>query len=324
MPDDPKPPPPHPPIPIPEELIRELDGEAWHVATLAQLLAQTLQFWADPDRPPPFLLEHGRPPVPPRPGMTAEEAVEEARGVLESLHHARAILEGATSPTGRDQRALVRLVEEIEGEIARIPAGRSVPIEALVDAVLPDFRWQVSESTWQALQEPNARAQLASAASIKAGLVRPEVARRGRPRAKGARWLEPLFLVALNAGLTEARDAASWGGTLRYLGFLPKKEGLGCRKFTCGVCSICRKSTCGICRKFTCGARRANSGHTPSMRQHDPHNLRRIAVAAHVDPRTVAKVLSGQPTKSLASARVRAVIKAEGLPMPSSTPSRAA
>lgn len=223
MPDEPKP--RHEPAPIPEGVIREAEGEAWHVATLAQAMAQTLRFWADPERVPPLYQEHGRPPLPPRPGMTAEEAIEEARGALESLRHARAVLEGASSPETRDQRVLVRIVEAIEGEITSTALPEQ--LGAIVAAVLDDaaFRFGVSESTWGALGKPGNRVLLGKAAGIKAGLLRPEPPRRGQPRPRRARWLEPLYLVALDAKVTTAKDAASWGGSLAYLGILPGKWG---------------------------------------------------------------------------------------------------
>lgn len=50
---------------------------------------------------------------------------------------------------------------------------------------------------------------------------------------------------------------------------------------------------------------------------HDPHELRRLAVKAHVDPRTIARVLEGRLTKSATGARVRAVLEAEGIEAPS-------
>jgi hypothetical protein len=224
MPDDQKPP-SHEPAPIPEALIRELEGEAWHVAALAQIMAQTMRLWVDPESVPPFLQEHRRAPTPPWPGMTGDEAREQARGVLESLTQARAILEGASSPEARDQRSLVRVVEAIEEEMGR--AGTVLPgqFSLVADAILPDFRYRVSESTWEALKKPKNRELLGQAAAIKAKIVRPEPPRRGQPRARRARWLEPLYLVALDAGLTTAKDAASWGGTLSYLGILPGKVG---------------------------------------------------------------------------------------------------
>lgn len=43
------------------------------------------------------------------------------------------------------------------------------------------------------------------------------------------------------------------------------------------------------------------------------HELRRLSVAAGVDPRTVARVIAGAPTKGLQRARVERALREDGL-----------
>ena len=49
------------------------------------------------------------------------------------------------------------------------------------------------------------------------------------------------------------------------------------------------------------------------------HEVRRIAVAAIVDPRTVRTYLEGRPTRSTTAVRIAEALRALGLPAPQST-----
>lgn len=62
----------------------------------------------------------------------------------------------------------------------------------------------------------------------------------------------------------------------------------------------------GDCPRFT-----GSAGHHEGMTKYNPHDLRRIAVAALCDPRSVAKVLDGQPVRPMTAQRVLAVLAAE-------------
>lgn len=57
------------------------------------------------------------------------------------------------------------------------------------------------------------------------------------------------------------------------------------------------------------------------MKQPQPtaHEVRRIAVAAIVDPRTVRTYLEGRPTRSTTAVRIAEALRALGLPAPQST-----
>jgi hypothetical protein len=48
----------------------------------------------------------------------------------------------------------------------------------------------------------------------------------------------------------------------------------------------------------------------------DNSQKRRLALEASVDPRTIAKVLAGEPVRGLAGDRARSVLKELGYPVP--------
>jgi hypothetical protein len=57
------------------------------------------------------------------------------------------------------------------------------------------------------------------------------------------------------------------------------------------------------------------------MSKIDKATLRRLAVESSTDPRTVQKVLRGEPVRGMAAHRIAAVLAAEGLaPPPASRP----
>lgn len=59
-----------------------------------------------------------------------------------------------------------------------------------------------------------------------------------------------------------------------------------------------------------CGVHAARG--KPECMKLTPHEIRSIAVAAFVDPRSVAKALEGRPLAPLTLGRIRAVLEAQG------------
>lgn len=64
-----------------------------------------------------------------------------------------------------------------------------------------------------------------------------------------------------------------------------------------------------------------DAGMMKARRNLDEATRRELAVQAEVDPRTIEKVLRGEPVRGMAGRRARRVLEAAGLTIPANLPS---
>lgn len=229
MPDDLRRTPPPPPVAIPEALIREAEALAIELAEAAQVVAQNLRYWAHPEQRPTC-------------GITIDSNTVEApqlaaEGDVARLRRAVAALRGAPSAEAQDEAGLLALVDrlmdrlpglpaqtvDVEGEPLDVPAvPPATPEEAIRELLVEQPPPYFTAPTLAALQGPEARALLAQAIALRAGLATG----RGRARGKAPRWVEPLFKLALLAGVVvgESETPHGWAQRLEKRGLLTRKR----------------------------------------------------------------------------------------------------
>jgi len=225
------PPPERAPVPIPEGLIREAEALALELAERAQVTAQNLRYWADPTRRPTcgVVLEPG--------SNTVESLCTDAEVMVAQLRRAMAILNGAPSAEAQDEAGLLALVNllvdrlpglpartvEFNGEPLDVPAvPPATPEDAIRELLVERPPYYFTAPTLAALQAPKSRALLAQVIALRAGLATG----RGRARGKAPRWVEPLFKLALLAGVVvgESTTPHAWYQALRLRGLLTHKR----------------------------------------------------------------------------------------------------
>jgi len=232
MPDDLRRTPPPPPVAIPEALIREAEALALELATLAQIAAQNLRYWAHPEQKPTcgVVIDSD----------TVEAPQLAAEGEVARLRRAVAVLAGSPSAEAQDEAGLLALVDrlierlpglpartvDVEGSPFEVPAlPPATPEEAIRELLVERPPHYFTAPTLAALQGPEAQALLAQAVALRAGLATG----RGRARGKAPRWVEPLFKLALLAGVVvgESGSPHAWYQALRLRGLLtPKKPAI--------------------------------------------------------------------------------------------------
>lgn len=207
--------------PITDDEVREAERLAATVCDMAQTMLGMLRHWQNPENPNPV-------PLVSRP-TEAEERRKNADEILNALRGFVTLGRGRL----HDEAALIVLVDE-----AAILYDRNAFMEygpprwahnAMADErgsasfnlrepgeIVPHLlaeleRRYAAGSTVSALRKTDCVRLLTEAIAIRAGLWRARAPQQGV-----ARWLIPLFDVAVKAGLAgEAKDARSWSQTLR-------------------------------------------------------------------------------------------------------------
>lgn len=172
------------------------------------------------------------------PEMVSEHR-EHAQELVAHLRTIRALLRGADDDARFGERTLVGTVEDASPEdrhfLAMLASVRleeskgtrqDFDVETLdgcVCAVYAVAEAEMSPDTFKRLTAPRVRENIKLAVSYRGGFVRPP----GRRTSTAPRWLEPLYLAALEAGLVpgEPREPGGWYQSLLKRGFLTKGKG---------------------------------------------------------------------------------------------------
>jgi len=170
----------------------------------------------------------------------SSDPVERAVGVrlfVEVLRNARAALAGSESHARQAERILVLSVcgageanfggtwgtNAFDKETGRVELKIRNPrsVEDFADMTIEGIERLVSPVAYAALREPETRDKLIESIALRVG----KASGRGRARGKAPRWIEPLFLVALRAGVVpgESLNPHGWYQTLLRRDILPKK-----------------------------------------------------------------------------------------------------
>ncbi len=162
-----------------------------------------------------------------------------ARNIVAELRRIQAILRGAEDDRRFEERTLVRAIKDtspenshwlrslVESRLwdAKIPQKivNVDTLDGLVCAVYALAEVEMSPETYRKLQAKRAREHIQKAIAYQGGFQRPP----GRRLTSAPRWLEPLFVAAMDADLVpgEPLGAGGWYQSLLKREILTKSKG---------------------------------------------------------------------------------------------------